>query len=49
MVNQDRVNSIVGIVRNLIEARGISDTLTEEIIDELINEAICFVGIKCID
>ncbi|MGN0501959.1 MAG: Z1 domain-containing protein [Ruminococcus sp.] len=49
MVNQERVNSIVGIVRNLIEARGISDNLTEEIIDELIKEAIGFVGINCID
>lgn len=49
MVNQERVNSIVGIVRNLIEARGISDTLTEERIDELIKEAIGFVGINCLD
>lgn len=49
MVNQERVNSIVVIVRNLIEVRGISDNLTEEIIDELIKEAIGFVGINCID
>lgn len=49
MVNQERVNSIVVIVRNMIEVRGISDNLTEEIIDELIKEAIGFVGINCID
>lgn len=49
MVNQERVNSIVGIVRNLIEARGIANTLTEEKIDQLIGEAIGFIGISCPD
>ena len=36
MVNQERVNNIVGMVRNLIGARKIENILTEEKIDELI-------------
>ena len=45
MVNHERVNSLVGIVRNLTEARGISDFLTEEKIDDLITEAVSFAGV----
>ena len=47
MVNQEKVNSIVGIVRNLIEARGIANTLTEDKIEELIKEAINLIGNQC--
>ena len=49
MVDQERVNSIVGVVRNLIEARKITNTLTEEKIEELILEAVKFIGITCPD
>lgn len=49
MVDQERVNSIVGVVRNLIEARKINNILTEEKIEELIVEAVNFIGITCPD
>ena len=47
MVDQERVNNIVGLVRHLIEARDVANTLTEEKIDELIVEAVGFVGVTC--
>lgn len=45
MVNQEKVHNIVGMARNLIEAREIANTLTEEKIDDLIIEVIGFAGI----
>lgn len=49
MVNQERVNNIVGIVRNLIELTGIVNTLTDEKIDELISQALSIVNAECSD
>ena len=47
MVNQERVNNIVGMVRNLIELTGIANTLTDEKIDELIAQALSIVSVDC--
>ena len=49
MVNQERVNSIVGMVRYLIDIRGVANILTEEIIDDLIEEAIGVARVTCAD
>lgn len=49
MVNQERVNNIVGMVRNLIELTGIANTLTDEKIDELISQALSIVSVDCSD
>lgn len=47
MVNQEKVNNIVGIVRNLIEAREISNSLNDDKIEDLIKEAVSFIGNEC--
>ena len=47
MVNQERVNNIVGMVRNLIEVTGVANTLTDEKIEDLISQAIMFANIDC--
>ncbi|MDD6488497.1 MAG: Z1 domain-containing protein [Clostridia bacterium] len=49
MANQEYVSNIVTIVRNLIDARGISSNLTDEKIEDLIQEAINLVGVACND
>ena len=49
MVNQNRINNIVGFVRYLIDLRGLSDSLTDEKVNELIAEAIGFIGVSCPD
>lgn len=49
MVNQERVNNIVGMVRNLIELTGIANSLTDEKIDELISQALSIVSVDCSD
>lgn len=49
MVNLEKVKNIVGMVIHLIDVRKISDSLTEDKIDELITEAIVFAGIECQD
>jgi len=45
MVNQDRVNSIVGMVRNLIDLTGAADSLTDGKIDELIAQTLSIARI----
>ena len=47
MVNQERVNNIVGMVRNLIELTGVANTLTDEKIEDLISQAIMIANIDC--
>lgn len=42
MVNQDKVNSIVNMVRNLITAREMTEVLTNEAINALIDEVVNF-------
>ena len=46
MVNHDKVNSIVNMVRNLIAAREMTDVLTDDIINSLIDEVLN-LGISC--
>ncbi|MDE6501252.1 MAG: hypothetical protein K2L10_04145 [Ruminococcus sp.] len=48
MVNDEKVKNIVGIVRNLVDARKIKDTLTEEKIEELIEETVKFLRVECL-
>lgn len=48
MVNQDKVNSIVNMVRNLITAREMTEVLTNEAINALIDEVVN-LGIPCTD
>ena len=48
MVNHDKVNSIVNMVRGLITAREMTEVLTDEIIDSLITEVLN-LGIPCSD
>lgn len=48
MVNDKKVKNIVGIVRNLVDVQSIKDTLTDEKIEELIEEAIKFAGVECL-
>ena len=49
MVNHDKVNSIVNMVRNLITAREMTEVLTDEIINSLIDEVLNLGGIPCSD
>ena len=49
MVNQDKVNSIVNMVRNLIELRNITEALTNDTINSLIDEVVNLLGIPCND
>ena len=49
MVNQDKANSIVNMVRNLIELRKITETLTNDTINSLIDEVVNLLGIPCND
>ena len=49
MVNQDKVNSIVNMVRNLIELRKITEALTNDTINSLIDEVVNLLGIPCND
>lgn len=48
MVNHDKVNNIVNIVRGLITAREMTEVLTDEIINSLITEVLN-LGIPCSD
>lgn len=47
MINQDRVNNIVGMVRNLIELSGVANTLSDDKIDELVSQALSIVNVEC--
>ena len=44
MVNQEKVNNVVGLVRYLIELNGFANSLTDEKIDELISQALSIVN-----
>jgi len=48
MVNHNKVNSIVNMVRNLIAAREMTNVLTDDIINSLIDEVLN-LGISCSD
>lgn len=48
MVNHDKVNNIVNMVRGLITAREMTEVLTDEIINSLITEVLN-LGIPCSD
>ena len=49
MVNLEKVNGLIGMVRNLIELTGVANDLTDEKLDQLISQAISFAGIECLD
>lgn len=49
MVNYEKVNGLVGMVRNLIELTGVANILTDEKIDELIAQATKLAGIECLE
>ncbi len=49
MVNLEKVNGLIGMVRNLIELTGVANNLTDEKLDQLILQAISFARIECID
>ncbi len=47
MVDQGKVNNIVGMVRNLIELTGVANILTDEKIEDLISQAVMIAKIDC--
>lgn len=49
MVNNKKINSLVGMVRYMIDLKGITDSLTDEKIEELISLAVTFSGENCLE